>query len=167
MHEKSIDLLNRAIADELTAVHQYMYFHFRCDDQSLDMLANLFRRIAIEEMLHIETLAERIFFLGGEVELAASAEVQKIADVKEMLKLASHLEEQSVRDYNNFAIECGSHADSVSKKLFEKLVEDEERHFDLFDTELGHLKRFGDQYLALQSIERTKVIGAENEPTEA
>lgn len=167
MHEQSIDILNKAIADEMTAVHQYMYFHFRCDDQSLDMLANLFRRIAIEEMLHIETLAERIFFLGGEVELVASAEVQKIADVKEMLKLASHLEESSVKDYNQFAIQCGNHADSVSKKLFQQLVADEEGHYDLFDTELGHLERFGDHYLALQSIERTKVIGADNEPPEA
>ena len=32
MHQKSVDLLNKAIADELLAVHQYMYFHFICDD---------------------------------------------------------------------------------------------------------------------------------------
>ena len=32
IREKSIELLNRAVADELTAVHQYMYFHFYCDD---------------------------------------------------------------------------------------------------------------------------------------
>ena len=30
--EKSIELLNKAVNDELLAVHQYMYFHFRCDD---------------------------------------------------------------------------------------------------------------------------------------
>ncbi len=28
MHEKSITLLNKAVADEMSAVHQYMYFHF-------------------------------------------------------------------------------------------------------------------------------------------
>ena len=33
MHEKSIELLNKGAADELAAVHQYMYFHFHCDDQ--------------------------------------------------------------------------------------------------------------------------------------
>ena len=30
--EKSIELLNKAVSDELLAVNQYMYFHFRCDD---------------------------------------------------------------------------------------------------------------------------------------
>jgi len=43
MHEKSIELLNRAVADELMAVHQYMYFHFHCDDQGFELLSNLFR----------------------------------------------------------------------------------------------------------------------------
>ena len=33
MHKKSIVLLNKAVADELAAVHQYMYFHFHCDRQ--------------------------------------------------------------------------------------------------------------------------------------
>ena len=42
--EKSIELLNRAVADELTAVHQYMYFHFDCDDYGYDPLSELFRR---------------------------------------------------------------------------------------------------------------------------
>ncbi|MEZ5148574.1 MAG: ferritin-like domain-containing protein [Bacteroidales bacterium] len=41
MHDKSIDLLNRAIGDELAAVHQYMYFHFHCDDQGFDLLQAL------------------------------------------------------------------------------------------------------------------------------
>ena len=52
MHEKSVDLLNQAIADELSAIHQYMYFHFHCDDQGYDPLAALFRQTAIQEMLH-------------------------------------------------------------------------------------------------------------------
>jgi bacterioferritin len=37
---------------------------------------------------------------------------------------------------------------------------DEERHFDQFDTEMDNLDRFGDNYLALQSIERSKTISA-------
>jgi len=62
----------------MTAVHQYMYFHFHCDDQGYDLLAGLFKKTAIEEMLHIERIAERILFLKGEVEMKASAEVEKV-----------------------------------------------------------------------------------------
>lgn len=165
MHEQSVTLMNKAVADELAAVHQYMYFHFHCDDQGFDLLAGLFKRTAIEEMLHIERLAERILFLKGEVEMAASDEVKKIHDVKEMLQLAQQMEEQSAVDYNKWANECAAHADSVSKKLFEDLVTDEERHYDQYDTELDNLQKFGERYLALQSIERSKSLGA-NAPAE-
>ncbi len=160
MKEKSIELLNKAIADELTAVHQYMYFHFHCDDQGYDLLAGLFKRTAIEEMLHIEDIAERILFLKGEVKLAASAEVKKIHEVKKMLEVAAEMETASALDYNNWANECSQNADSVSKSLFERLVMDEERHFDQYDVEMDNLAKFGDNYLALQSIERSKNLAA-------
>lgn len=160
MKEKSIELLNKAVADELTAVHQYMYFHFHCDDQGYDLLANLFKRTAIEEMIHIEKLAERILFLKGEVEMIVSGKVKKIHEIRKMLELAAEMETSSANDYNKWANECSANADSVSKKLFESLVEDEERHFDQYDVEMENLSRFGDNYLALQSIERSKNVGS-------
>ena len=156
MHEKSIDLLNKAVADEITALHQYMYCHFHCDDQGFDLLADLFKKTAIEEMMHVEALAERILFLNGDVEMKASAEVNKVTEVEEMLKMARAMEELSAMDYNRWANECSANADSVSKKLFEQLVVDEERHYDQYDNEIDNLSRFGKEYLALQSIERSK-----------
>ena len=152
MKEKSIELLNKAVSDELTAVHQYMYFHFHCDDQGYDLLASLFKRTAIEEMMHIEKLAERILFLKGEVDLKPSAEVKREHDIKKMLEMGAEMETSSAHDYNVWANECAKNADSVSKKLFESLVEDEERHFDQFDVEMENLRKFVDNYLALQSI---------------
>ena len=160
MKEKSIELLNKAVADELSAVHQYMYFHFHCDDQGYDLLANLFRKTAIEEMMHIEMLAERVLFLNGEVEMHASAKVSNIHEPKKMLEMAARMETQSADDYNHWANECAQNADSVSKKLFETLVADEERHFDQYDVEMENMAKFGDNYLALQSIERSKNISS-------
>ena len=58
MYEKSIELLNTAIADEIAAIHQYMYFHFRLDDLGYAPLANLLKQTAIEEMLHAERVAD-------------------------------------------------------------------------------------------------------------
>ncbi len=159
MHEHSIDLLNMAVADELHAVHQYMYFHFHCDDQGLELLSSLFRRTAIEEMMHVEKLAERILFLKGEVKMVLAEEVLLIHNVQGMLEKAAGMEEHSARQYNLWANECAANADSVTKQLFESLVVDEERHYDNYDTELDNLKNFGPQYLALQSIERSKMRG--------
>jgi bacterioferritin len=166
MKTKSIELLNKAIADELSAVHQYMYFHFHCDDQGYDLISSLFKRTAIEEMMHIEQLADRILFLKGEVELKADHDVKKIHDVKEMLVMACAMETSSANDYNKWANECSQNADSASKKIFEALVEDEERHFDQYDTEMENLKKFGDNYLALQSIERSKNMSIGGKPVE-
>jgi len=123
-------------------------------------LAALFKQTAIEEMLHIERLAERILFLKGEVELVAAHEVSKIRKVREMLEMARAMEESSAKSYNLWANECAANADSVSKKLFEDLVVDEERHFDQYDTELENIEQFGENYLALQSIERSKTRSA-------
>lgn len=166
MKEKSIELLNKAVADELAAVHQYMYFHFHCDDLGYELLSNLFKRTAIEEMMHVEKLAERILFLKGDVEMKAAHEVQKIHDVKQMLELATQMETDSARDYNIWANESAQNADSATKKIFETLVDDEERHFDQYDKEAENLSKFGDNYLALQSIEHSKNVAAGRPPVE-
>ncbi|MGF1587565.1 MAG: bacterioferritin [Bacteroidales bacterium] len=164
MKEKSIELLNKAIADELSAVHQYMYFHFHCDDQGFDLLANLFKRTSIQEMIHVEKLAERVLFLKGEVDMTLAHPVKPIHDVREMLKLAAQMEEGSAKDYNLWANECAQNADSISKKLFEELVADEERHQDQYEDEMENLQKYGDNYLALQSIERSKNVSGSMGP---
>ena len=165
MHEKSIELLNKAAADELAAVHQYMYFHFHCDDQGYDLLASLFKKTAIEEMIHVEVLAERILFLNGDIKMDVAEKVKPVKEVKNMLEMGKQMEAGSAKDYNIWANECSANADSASKKIFEELVLDEERHYDQFDTELVNMEKFGVNYLALQSIERSK-NRASGRPTE-
>ncbi len=155
-HAKSIELLNKAAADELQAVHQYMYFHFHCDDQGFDLLAGLFKRTAVEEMIHVEKLAERILFLKGDVKMELAGPVTQTTDVKEMLKIAARMEDESAADYNKWANEAGANNDAISKQLFESLVADEERHYDQYDMEMDNMKKYGDNYLALQSIERSR-----------
>lgn len=160
--ETSINLLNKAVADELSAVHQYLYFHFHLEDQGLGPLAVLFRTTAIQEMGHIAMLSERILFLKGDVTLQASDPVERIKNPIAILEKAMKMEEGSIIDYNNFAIECGKAADAKTKQLFESLVTDEERHFDAWDKQLENIRRFGVNYLALQSF---SAAAAPPEPT--
>lgn len=149
---ESTDLLNRAVADELQAVHQYMYFHFHLDDQGFKPLASLFKRTAIQEMGHVELLAERVLFLKGDVEMAPAGPVEKILDPEAILQKAMAMEDESAKFYNQAAIECGAKADAASKKIFEQLVGEEEAHFDQFEKQYDNIKRFGLSYLALQSF---------------
>lgn len=155
--ERSITLLNQSVADELLAVHQYIYFHVHLDDEGFAPLATLFKRTAITEMGHVEALAERILFLGGDVEMSLAGKVEQIPDPAAMLTKAKQMEEASAHFYNQAAVECGAGADAASKQLFERLVGDEEGHFAEFDRQLENIKRFGLSYLALQSFEKSEV----------
>ena len=88
----SIHLLNTAVADELQAVHQYMYFHFHLADQGFGPLSLLFKRTAIQEMLHVELLAERVLFLKGDVQMVAAGQVEKITEPEAILVKAMAME---------------------------------------------------------------------------
>jgi bacterioferritin len=152
--KKSIALLNKGVADELQAVHQYMYWHFHLDDQGFAPLAAMFKRIAIMEMGHVERLADRILFLNGDVEMVTAGPVEKSTEAQKILAKAAAMEQDGVSSYNQFALKCSENADAVSKQLFEALVNDEEGHFDEFDKQLDNIKRFGPSYLALQSFNK-------------
>lgn len=150
--KKSIELLNKAVADELQAVHQYMYWHFHLDDQGFGPLSGLFRRVAIEEMGHVEQLAERILFLKGDVDMVSAGGVERITEPDAIVAKASEMEQGAVGVYNDYALKCSQNADAATKQIFEALVADEERHYDEFDKQVDNIKRFGPSYLALQSF---------------
>jgi len=145
----SIRLLNAGVADELQAIHQYMYWHFHLDDQGFAPLSALFRRIAVQEMGHLDGLAERILFLKADVEMIAAAPVAKITEPEAILAKAVQMERDGIAAYNNAALECAANADSSSKQLFEQMVKGEEGHYDQFEKQRDHVKRFGLNYLAL------------------
>jgi len=83
-----------------------------------------------------------------------------------MLELVSKMEQESAQEYNIWANESAANADSATKQIFEGLVAEEEKHYDQYDTEHENLKKFGDRYLALQSIERSKNLSAAGRPVE-
>jgi bacterioferritin len=78
--------------------------------------------------------------------------VEKITQPAKMLAKAMAMEEISARDYNKAALECGANEDAGSKQIFERLIHDEEGHFAEFEKQLDNIKKFGPNYLALQSI---------------
>ena len=158
--EKSVELLNKAISEELTAIHQYMYFHFVLDDLGYDLLASIFKKTAIDEMLHTERFAERILFLGGEIEMKPAKDIEHIRDPEKMLQWAMKAEEEAVNMYNDFAVEATNNRDAGTKQIFEAVIMDEERHFDTFNIEYANLKKFGTEYLSQQAMERSKRVGS-------
>ncbi len=115
-------------------------------------LSQLFKRIAIQKMGHLELLAERILFLKGDVLMVPAGPVENITEPEPILVKVMAMEEDGVRTYNEAALECAANADAASKQIFERLVNDEEGHFDQFEKQHDNIKRFGLSYLALRSF---------------
>ncbi|MEG1612087.1 MAG: ferritin-like domain-containing protein [Alistipes sp.] len=155
-YQKSINLLNDAIGKEIATSLQYMYFHVHFEDAGYKYLSRLMRQISIAEMRHIEEFAERIIYLQGDVNMNASFQTRQILEVTAALELCVQLEQSTIEGYNISSHACAVHADAVSHKMFQDVIAEEEKHHDLFRTELQNMVAYGDEYLAMQSIAGSK-----------
>ncbi len=148
MSQKVIDLLNAARARELTAITQYMSQHYELEDRDFGKLASQMKEIAIQEMKHAEDLAERILYLRGEPTTKPDAGIKKGQEIGEMLSTDIALEQQAVNIYNEAAGVCAEEKDQISKRIFEKLLGEEEEHLNIFENLKDHVEKLGTAYLA-------------------
>lgn len=155
-YERSVELLNNALAEENTASLQYMYFHFICEDRGYRPLAQYFKKTAIQEMKHAEEFAERILFLEGEVKMVLAKGVKHITDVTGMLDYSRELEKATIEDYNAWSRETSELGDAGTHKLFQDILVQEEDHMDQFRLEMENSQEFGKEYLALQVVSNLK-----------
>lgn len=143
-----IDVLNKARSMELLAIHQYMNQHYNLDDLDYGELAANIKLIAIDEMRHSEMFAERIKELGGEPTSEPAGAVQKRQKVDVIFSFDSEQEDDAIDAYNQFLLVCRENGDSVSMKLFETIIDEEQAHYNYFDSISGHIQSLGDTYLA-------------------
>ena len=146
--ENVIEVLNKARAMELIAISQYMNQHYNLDDMDYGELAAKLKLIAIDEMRHAENFAERIKELGGEPVTGHEGKIVKGQTVEKVFPFDSELEDDTIDAYNQFALVCRENGDSVSMKLFETIIDEEQIHFNYFDNVTDHIQKLGDTYLA-------------------
>lgn len=146
--KKVIEVLNKARAMELHAIHQYMNQHYNLDDMDYGELAAKVKLIAIDEMRHAETFAERVKELGGEPVTEHDGKVAKGQKVEGIFPFDAALEDDTIDVYNQFLLVCRDNGDSVSMKIFEDIIEEEQIHYNYFDNVHSHIEKLGDTYLA-------------------
>jgi len=149
--EKVIKQLNAALSAELTAIVQYMVQAEMCESWGYHRLAGLTKARAIQEMHHAEGLIERIIFLDGTPSVDIPLTPKVGATVQEQLTTDYADEEDAVRQYNDAAKLCREVGDAGSKDLFERMIQDEERHADFLEQQLHSIQEMGiGAYLAQQ-----------------
>jgi bacterioferritin len=143
-----IDVLNKARAMELQAIYQYMNQHYNLDDMDYGELAAKIKLIAIDEMRHAEQFAERIKELGGEPVTGHDGTIEKGQKVEGMFIFDAELEDDTIDTYNQFLLVCRENGDSISMKIFEQIIDEEQIHFNYFDNVHEHIEKLGNTYLA-------------------
>jgi bacterioferritin len=122
--------------------------HYNLDDMDYGDLAAKIKLIAIDEMSHAEMFAERIKELGGEPTVDPAEQPQKGQEIKYVFSFNAKLEDDTIDAYNEFLLVCRENGDSISVKLFEGIIDEEQIHFNYFDNVDDHMKKLGDTYLA-------------------
>lgn len=146
--QKVIDVLNKARAMELQAIHQYMNQHYNLDDLDYGELAAKMKLIAIDEMRHAEMFAERVKEIGGEPVTGHDGAITKGQAVQVIFPFDAELEDDTIDVYNQFLLVCRENGDSISMKIFEQIIDEEQIHYNYFDNVNSHIEKLGDTYLA-------------------
>ena len=150
-NEKVIQQLNAALSSELTAIVQYMTHSEMCQNWGYKRLGESTKVRAIEEMRHAEGLIERIIFLDSIPTVEVGLKPQLGSKVQQQIEINLKDEQDAVRQYNEAVKICVEARDEGSKALFDRMIQDEERHADFLEAQLHSIKEMGiANYLAQQ-----------------
>jgi len=129
-NEKLIAALNSLLADELTAINQYMVHSEMCDDWGYEKLHKHFEKRAIDEMKHAEKLIGRILFLEGTPTVSNLNKIMIGESVDKQLVNDHIAEEEAIKAYNDAIILAGEVKDYATRDLLQQILNDEDAHMD-------------------------------------
>ncbi|MEW6142159.1 MAG: bacterioferritin [Chloroflexota bacterium] len=149
--QKVIDTLNSLLADELTAINQYMVHAEMCESWGYNKLGEVIQKRAIEEMKHAEKLIARIIFLEG-IPIVSNLRKMNIgSDVPKMFASDHILENSAIKAYNLGVQVCGDSQDFATREILEHILNDEDKHIDDIETVQDQLAQMGLQtFLSIQ-----------------
>jgi bacterioferritin len=146
-----IDLLNKLLVGELTAINQYFLGAKICQNQGLSRLAHHLRKESIDEMKHAEALIERILFLDGLPNLQKLDKITVADNIPDQLRADLKLEMHTVETLNDGVRTARQAGDAGTATLLEDLLRAAEDHVDWLEAQVGLISSLGAQrYLAEQ-----------------
>ncbi len=126
------EMMNDAIAREIQVSVQYMWQHVQAVGISGEVAKPIFKKFAVTEMKHAEEIAERLNLLGG-VPTTKPTTITVGNTTKKMLSLNVAAEKEAIRLYRKIIAVAAKQEDYVTKRMFEKILADEEGHLNDFE----------------------------------
>jgi len=136
--EKLLDMLNQAIAREIQVSIQYMWQHVQWSGVKGFAVQEELKQIAIAEMKHAETIAERLFYLGG-IPTTKPSPIFVGKTLKEMIAQDVKNEVEAIDLYQQIVELARKEGDETTNRIFREILEQEEDHHDTFTTLLEDL----------------------------
>ncbi|HNY79156.1 MAG: bacterioferritin [Sedimentisphaerales bacterium] len=152
-NEKVIAALDARLADELTAINQYMVHSEMCENWGYGRLHEAIQKRAIAEMKHAEKLIERILFLEGKPTVSKLNKISIGDNVEKQLKNDWKAEETAIKDYNANIRLAGDAGDHGTRELLVSILRDEEEHIDWIEVQLDQIKQIGFQNYLIEQME--------------
>lgn len=129
-NDRLIKTLNSLLADELTAINQYMVHSEMSDSWGYEKLHKLIEKRAIDEMKHAEKLIGRILFLEG-IPIVSNLKTIRIgAEIPKQLDYDHSLETGAIKAYNAAIVLAGEVKDFATRELLESILKEEDKHID-------------------------------------
>ncbi|HMM19241.1 MAG TPA: bacterioferritin [Selenomonadales bacterium] len=127
---KLIEALNSLLADELSAINQYIVHSEMCANWGYEKLHARFEKRAIDEMKHAEKLIARILFLEGTPVVSQLRPIHIGSDVPVQLENDRISEEGAIEAYNAAIRLAGEVNDFATREILENILNDEDDHMD-------------------------------------
>ena len=153
-NDKLIKALNGLLAEELTAINQYIVHAEMAENWGYGKLKKSVRERAITEMKHAEKLIERILFLEGTPIVGDLNKIQIGADVPQQCAYDLASEMMAVASYNSAIKLATDVGDNATKEILEEILNGEDGHVNEIEEKLDQIKQMGvQQFLAIQAGE--------------
>jgi len=147
-----ITVLNSLLADELTAINQYMVHSEMCENWGYGKLHMAIRSQAMDEMHHAEWLIERIIFFEGAPTVSKLNPIKIGKTVSEMINNDNRDELEAVHAYNSAIKMAREIDDQGTVDLLTKILKMEEGHVDWNEIQRAQIAQMGmENYLVSQT----------------
>jgi len=151
-NDKLIGILNSLLADELTAISQYMVHSEMCDNWGYEKLHKAIEKQAMDEMHHAEWLIQRILFLDGMPEVSKLNPMKIGKNISDIIGNDQNAEVGAVRSYNDAIALAHEVADQATVDLLIKILNMEEGHVDWAEMQRTQIEQMGlENYLTKQT----------------
>ncbi len=142
-NDKIIASLNDLLAEELTAINQYMVHAEMCENWGYKKLHEVIEKRAIAEMRHAEKLIARIIYLEGNPIVSRLNEIHIGQEVQKQFENDLLLEVGAVRHYNEIIGLASELGDNGTKDLLEEILSQEEDHIDELESHQDQIRQMG------------------------